>query len=80
MKKIIFINVIIVIFILIIFELISNFFQLSNLKGIEPGIIDTTKGKIHKMAPNSSGILFGKKIFIDKNGFRVPEKNYKFIF
>ena len=78
MKKIIFINVIIVIFILIIFELISNLFQLSNLKGIGPGIIDATKGKIHKMIPNSSGILFGEKIFIDKNGFRVPEKNYKY--
>ena len=78
MKKIIFINLMTIIFIIFIFELIANFFQLSNLKGIEPGLIDSSKGKIHKMIPNSSGIHFGKEIFIDKNGFRVPKKNYKY--
>jgi hypothetical protein len=78
MKKIIFINVVVVIFILFIFEFTANFLQLSNLQGIEPGLIDNSKNKIHKMIPNSSGIHFGKEIFIDKNGFRVPKKNYKY--
>ena len=78
MKKILLINIITIIFILFSLELITNFFQLSNLKGIEPGLIDSSKGKIHKMIPNSSGIHFGKEIFIDKNGFRIPKKNYKY--
>ena len=78
MKKIIFINLFSVVFILFFFEIIANFFKLSNLKGIEPGLIDFSNSKIHKMIPNSSGIHFGKEVFIDKNGFRIPQKNYKY--
>jgi hypothetical protein len=79
MKKIVFLNIITVIFILFFFELVANFFKLSNLKGIEPGLIDSSNNRIHKMIPNSSGIHFGKEIFIDKNGFRVPQKNYEYV-
>ena len=78
MKKIILINIIILIFILIYLELIANFFKISNLMGIEPGLIGNYKNNIHRMIPNSSGIHFGKRIFIDSNGYRVPYKDYEY--
>jgi len=78
MKKIILINIIVLIFILIFLELIANFFKISNLMGIEPGLIGNYKNNIHRMIPNSSGIHFGQKIFIDSNGYRVPYKDYEY--
>ena len=65
MKKVFIINLGVVFFILISFELVANFFKLSNLRGIEKGLIDTNH-PIHKMIPGSSGVHFGKRIFIDK--------------
>ena len=78
MRKIILINIIVSIFILIFLELIANFFKISNLMGIEPGLIGNYKNNIHRMIPNSSGIHFGQKIFIDSNGYRVPYKDYRY--
>ena len=75
MKKVFIINLGVVFFILISFELVANFFKLSNLRGIEKGLIDTNH-PIHKMIPGSSGVHFGKRIFIDKYGFRSPQENY----
>ncbi len=77
MKKVIAINIIVVFLILLFLEIISNFFKLSNLKGIEEGLVDT-KNTVHKMIPGSTGIHFGKRIYIDKNGFRVPFKSYNY--
>ena len=64
MKKIILINIIVLTSILIFLELIANFFKISNLMGIEPGLIGNYKNNIHRIIPNSSGIHFGQKIFI----------------
>ena len=75
MKKVFIINLGIVFFILISLEFLANFFKLSDLRGIEKGLIDTNH-PIHKMIPGSSGVQFGKRIFIDKYGFRSPQKNY----
>ena len=75
MKKVFIINLGVVFFILISFELVANFFKLSHLRGIEKGLIDTNH-PIHKMIPGSSGVHFGKRIFIDKYGFRSPQENY----
>ena len=75
MKKVFIINLGVVFFILISLELVANFFKLSNLRGIEKGLIDSNH-RIHKMIPGSSGVLFGKRIFIDKYGFRSPQENY----
>lgn len=77
MKKIILTNLIFIFFIIFFLEFIFNFFRLSNLKGIEPGLM-ITEENIHKMSPNSSGIHYGEKIFIDNKGFRVPNKNYTY--
>ena len=68
MKKVFIINLGIVFFILISLELLANFLKLSDLRGIEKGLIDTNHA-IHKMIPESSGVQFGKRIFIDKYGF-----------
>ena len=77
MKKILAINISFIFVILIFLEFIVKYFELSNLKGIEKGLINT-ENQIHKMVPNSSGILYNKKVFIDKNGFRVPSKFFPY--
>lgn len=77
MKKILLINLATVFILLLFLELLSNYLKLSNLKGIERGLIDT-KSSIHKMIPGSSGVHFGKKIFIDEHGLRVPFQNYSY--
>ena len=77
MKKILAINISFIFVILIFLEFIVKYFELSNLKGIEKGLINTDN-QIHKMIPGSSGILYDKKVFIDKNGFRVPSKFFSY--
>ncbi len=77
MKKIIIINFIILFSIILILEFSFNFFKLSGLMGIQSGIIDKND-KLHFFIPNSSGIIFDKKIFIDKHGFRVPSKDFEY--
>ena len=66
MKKILTVNFFIILIIIIFLEFIANIFKLSNLKGIEPGLINTNN-EIHKMYPNVSGTHYGKKIFIDNS-------------
>lgn len=75
MKKVILANITIIVVFIFFLELVSNFFKLSNLKGIEPGLI-IANGDIHQMSANSSGIHFGQKIYIDQYGFRVPSKDF----
>ena len=77
MKKVFIINLGIIFLILVSLEFVANFFQLSNLRGIEKGLINSNQS-IHKMIPGSSGVHFGKRIFIDKYGFRSPHQNYKY--
>ena len=77
MKKILFINFIILIFIISFLELIARFFNLSTLTGIDPGLM-YEKNDNHFMVPNSNGLIFDAKIFIDKNGYRVPSESYKY--
>ena len=77
MRKILAINIGFIFIILIFLEFIIKYFELSNLKGIDKGLINTDN-QIHKMVPGASGILYGKKVFIDKNGFRVPSKFFSY--
>ncbi len=76
-KKIILINIIVIILLVITLEVFAKFFKISNLMGIEKGLIKVSND-IHVMVPESSGIHFGQKIYIDKNGFRVPYENYNY--
>ena len=77
MKKVVVINVLIVLIILIFLELISNFFKMSGLMGIEGNLI-YKKDNISYFYPNKSGIVFDKKIFTDKFGYRVPTENFEY--
>ena len=77
MKKVLIINIGIIFLILISLEFVANFFKFSNLRGMEKGLMNTNHS-IHNMIPGTSGIHFGKRIFIDKYGFRSPHENYKY--
>ena len=66
-----------VIFLILFLEVIINFFNLSNLLGIQKELIYNKNGS-HYLMPNASGKVFGVKIFTDDNGFRVPESNFKY--
>ena len=77
MKKVIFINFIILIFIILLLEIFANVLKLSGLMGIQSGLIYNKNG-IHYLTPNSTGKVFNKKVFIDNYGFRVPNMNYNY--
>ena len=77
MKKIIIINFFAILSIIFFLEFFSNFFKLSNLMGIQSGLI-YEKDSRNFFKPNSEGVLFNKKVFIDEYGFRVPSKNFKY--
>ena len=66
-----------VIFLILFLEVIINFFNLSNLLGIKKELIYDKNGS-HYLTPNTSGKVFGVKIFTDDNGFRIPESNFKY--
>ena len=77
MKKIIFINFFIFIFIILFLEFTFNFFKLSGLMGIQSGLIYEKNG-FHFLSPNTSGTVFGKKVYTDKYGFRVPNSTFQY--
>jgi len=77
MKKLIFINFLITFLILLFFEFTIRVLNLSNLMGIDAGLM-YQKNENHFMTPDSSGLIFGAKVYIDNNGYRVPSKSYKY--
>tara|TARA_B110000211_G_C14071339_1_gene550119 strand:- start:913 stop:1878 length:966 start_codon:yes stop_codon:yes gene_type:complete len=77
MKKVIFINFVILIFIILLLEIFANVFKLSGLMGIQSGLIYDKNG-IHYLTPGSTGKVFNKKVFIDKYGYRAPNVNYNY--
>ena len=76
MKKIISINLLIIIIIILFLEIVSNKFKLSNLMGIKSGLIYIKDGS-HFLYPNTTGLIFNEKVFTDKFSFRVPRINFK---
>ena len=78
MKKVIFINFVILICIILLLEIFANFFKLSGLMGIESGLIYNKNG-IHYLTPKSNGKVFNKKVFIDRYGYRVPTSDYNYV-
>lgn len=73
--KIILFNIIIIIILLILSESIVRFLNLSQMQGYKAEIF---RDKINRLKPNSKGVVGGIKFFVDKNGLRVPEINYKY--
>lgn len=77
MKKLIVINFLITFLILLLFEFTIRVFNLSNLMGIDSKLM-FQRNENHFMTPNSSGLIFDAKVYIDNNGYRVPSKSYKY--
>ena len=76
MKKIIVINFFIVFFLVFFLEIISNFLKLSNLMGIQEGLIYSKNGTNY-LSPYKKKIVFNEKVFIDDFGMRVPNIDYR---
>ena len=78
MKKIIFYNFFIFIFFLLFLEVLVRVLNLSNLLGInEDLIVQNSKPLAYK--PNMKSVVFGKDVFTDDQGFRVPFMNFKYL-
>ncbi len=77
MKKIIFYNFFIFIFFLLFLEVLVRVLNLSNLLGInEDLIVQNSKPLAYK--PNMKSIVFGKDVFTDSQGYRVPYINFEY--
>lgn len=46
--------------------------------GIQSGLIKKINNTNY-LNPNEEGVIFDEKVYTDKNGFRVPSKNFKYI-
>ena len=77
MKKIIIYNVCIFFGILFLLEMSIRTLNLVNLLGIKSDIVIKNSNPI-SYHPNRSSTVFGKKIFTDEYGFRIPKKNFKY--
>ena len=73
--KVIFYNFFFILFFFIFLEFTLRIFNLSQIQGIKAELYDD---KMHRIKPNSEGIIGGKNFFVDDFGFRIPEKNYKY--
>ena len=78
MKKIFFINIIVIFLIIFSLEVMMNIFKFSGLMGIQKGLI-FKEGNTHYFKPNSEGVIFNEVIYTDNNGYRIPSKNYKYL-
>ena len=77
MKKIILINFIITLFLIVTLELASRLLNLSSLGGMDSKLFYEKNGN-RFLTPNTEGIIFESKVYTDKNGYRVPNKNFKY--
>lgn len=77
MKKIILINFIITFFLIVTLELASRLLNLSSLGGMDSKLFYEKNGNRY-LTPSTEGIIFESKVYTDKNGYRVPNKNFKY--
>ena len=77
LKKIFLFNFIILFVFFSFFEIFIRFFNLADLTGVSKNLIVQKKG-INYNAPNITGKAFGKTVYTDNFGFRVPENNYTY--
>ena len=77
MKKILIYNICIFFSLFLLLEISIRVLNLANLLGIKSDIVIKNSNPI-SYYPNKSSVVFGKKIFTDKYGFRITEKNYKY--
>jgi len=79
MRKIFIINLAVIILFIVFLELVSNFFKLSNIVGIQKELINKNDETIY-LRPNKRGLVFGEEVFTDGYGFRVPSENFKYLY
>ena len=77
MKKIFFINVLVIILIIFILEIVVRTFNLAGLQGYDKNLFYIENG-ITLAKPNTELKIFGKYSKTDSNGFRIPLNNYFF--
>ena len=77
MKKIILSNFIITFFLIVTLELASRLLNLSSLGGMDSKLFYEKNGNRY-LTPSTEGIIFESKVYTDKNGYRVPNKNFKY--
>jgi lysophospholipase L1-like esterase len=77
MKKIIFVNLITIIFFIIFFELLLRFLNIVTLHGYDKGFFYSEKNTTFNKA-NVLVTVFGENVKTDEHGFRIPVSNYKF--
>jgi len=70
MKKIFINNLLITLIFFLLFEIFLRSFDLSDLRGHGKELIEKQK--------NTETIVFGKKVYLDKYGYRVPNKNHQY--
>ena len=61
----------------VLLEFAVKSFNLSGIMGMDSHLIEKVNF-IHKLKKNNEGKVFGKTIYTDSNGFRVPSKNFKY--
>ena len=74
MKKLILINIIVVVLIILTGEMLLRVFSNITVHGLEEGIINYEDKPIFNYPGISNKKAFGKKIYTDTNGFRVQKK------
>ena len=77
MKKTIIINFLLIIFFVIFLELFINIFKFSGIMGMDANLFIKNES-MYSFKKNAEGIVYGKIIYTDNNGFRVPNKNFKY--
>ncbi len=76
MKKVILINFFTIVIFIVFFEFVLRFFFSFTPQGMDKGLI-LEDNDISEHSPNySGGLVFGKKVYTDENGFRVPYENF----
>jgi len=77
MKKVFVYNIIIFLCLIFFLELTVRIFSSVNLLGIKSDlIIENSEPFSYK--PNAKSIIFGKTVFTDEHGFRVPSSKFKY--
>ena len=77
MKKIIIINFAIIFFLVLILELTSRLLNLSNLGGMDSKLFYEKEGYDY-LTLNAEGLVFNSKVYTDSNGYRIPNKKFKY--
>ena len=77
MKKVLFINILVLITILFLIEFFIRVSFEITPQGISKGIIDISKNPKFNFPNISSKKVFGKKIYTDENGFRISDNFIK---